>query len=257
MPLTHGTYYTNLDIYVPVSGTTLEGVPVQGTTNQQLLSYLVRSYIDIPNPCDSSDDLVQTSLLKSAPQDAMAALGPLLLSKFPLCRVFGLATAIVLGSDSAISSVAVDISNLAATRKFPLIIGAIKRYEPHGDSSIPVLKGLIGLNSGAVGIEGAVASALAKIDSRSVVPVMVTLLDSSEPEAVSRAATFFGFYTMFADSKGDLNVARNGTILGPLTNSDTKQYTPGWSGLVLPSTQYAQFWKSWWSKNRHSLNFPD
>ncbi|MDP9053709.1 MAG: hypothetical protein M3N93_05325, partial [Acidobacteriota bacterium] len=55
MPLIHGPYVRNLDIYVPVSGTTLEGGPVQGTTNQQLLSYLIKSYIDVPNPCSWDD----------------------------------------------------------------------------------------------------------------------------------------------------------------------------------------------------------
>jgi hypothetical protein len=254
-PVVHGTYVRDADIYVPVPVSGLSVEPAVGKTiNQELVAYAIQSYLATASPGGAADDLLLPSLLSLSPQDAVAAVGPLVSSASVEHRAFGLSVAIRFGSDSAISGVAADVTRLKNSAKAPLIVTAIKEYQPHGEASIAVLKQLIGLNSGAAGIEGAAAAALAKIASRSVMPVMISLLDSPESEAVLRAATFCGFYTLFADAKGNLNLAQNGSLLGPLSTTDTKAYTPSAGSLVAPS-QYAQFWKSWWSKNKQELGF--
>ena len=252
LPIIKGTYVRDADIYipVPVSGDSVQ--PVDGKTiNQQLLAYAVQAYIATTGPGGLAENLLSPSLLSASPQDAVEAVEPLLRSASVDHRVFGLSVAIRVGSDSAISSLVSDVAQLRESKKFPLIVSAIKGCPPHGEASVAVLKQLIGLNSG---LEGAAAAALAKVQSRSVMPVMISLLDSPEEEAVLRAATFCGFYALFADTKGNLNLAQNGSLTGPWSNTETKAHTPS-SRSPLTSAQYAQFWKAWWSQNRQALGF--
>jgi len=253
VPLIKGEYVTDTDVVLPVSDL-LNSSPPSGTISQQLLAYLVGWYLSVPNPTGAADGLLMLCLADSNPQDALAAITPLTSSLSMDHRVIGLAAAINLGSDRAISTLASEISSVKARSKFPLILAALKSYPPHGDTSIPVLKQLIGLNAGVAGIEGAAAAALAKIGTRSVMPVMITLLDSTDPEAQLRAASFCGFYALFADARGNLNLAQTGPIIGPFANSETKAYTPR-SDSSLGSAQYVQFWKMWWSDNKSKLGF--
>ena len=253
LPLMRGDYVTGTDVFLPVSDL-LNSSPPGGTISQQLLAYLVGWYLSVPNPMGAADDLLMPSLVDSNPRDALAAITPLISSPSMDHRLIGLSAAINLGSDSAISTLASEISSLKASSKFPLILAALKSYPPHGDTSIPVLKQLIGLNAGVAGLEGAAAAALAKIGTRSVMPVMITLLDSTDPEAQLRAASFCGFYALFADARGNLNLAQTGSIIGPFANSETKAYTPR-SASSLVSAQYVQFWKMWWSQNKSTLGF--
>ncbi|HEX5432058.1 MAG TPA: hypothetical protein VFW83_08835 [Bryobacteraceae bacterium] len=142
---------------------------------------------------------------------------------------------------------------MRSSPKFFYICRAIGLYyKPHNESSISVLKQLVDLHSSAPGLDDAVASALRKIGTKDIVPVVAELLDSQDPQAQLRAASFFGFYSLFADAKGD--VVQGNLVKGPFATADTRQYTPR-SGSSLTPSQYASFWKTWWLQNSSRLGF--
>jgi hypothetical protein len=129
-----------------------------------------------------------------------------------------------------------------------LVTGALAvRYQPHGAASIPALKQIIDQHSAVPGIDAAAGSALSKIVVRQTLPVMAELLNSSDPTAQLRAASFFSLFTLFADSSGNVS---GGGPMGPFATDQTRQYTPRANSGITPQ-QYSAFWQQWWAQNHN------
>jgi len=126
-------------------------------------------------------------------------------------------------------------------------IGAYAKDE----SWVEPLGRLLTVRRGVRGIEGAVAWSLAKIRSKAVLPFMAWLLDSKDPAVLTGVASYFGVFTLLANSTGEILPDAPD---GPFANEETRWYTPRQDRAVTPS-QYADFWKVWWSQNRVQLGF--
>jgi hypothetical protein len=151
---------------------------------------------------------------------------------------------------SAVLSSALDA--VGSSPKFYLVTDALAvSYQPHGVASIPALKKIIDRRSTAPGIDAAVGAALSKIMNKQTLPVMAELLNSRDSSAQLRAASFFGLFTLFADSTG--SVAGGGPI-GPYATEETRRFMPSAGSGITPQ-QYGQFWLQWWKKNHGLFGF--
>ena len=103
----------------------------------------------------------------------------------------------------------------------------------------------------SLGVDVAAAAALAKIRTKEVLPAMAELLDSKDPQAQLRAASFFGLFTLFADKHGNMP---EGGPRGPFCTPQTRAYMPRRDSTLTPA-EYAEFWKGWWSDNQGALDF--
>jgi len=252
-----GNIVPNQDHFLPVS-TSLPAPDPTSTISQQLLSYLVGWYQGLPQP-DSDDD---AKLLASFDpgrvdmrvinlQDLLTAAAPLTGSVVLSQHVIGLAISIRLGSGDALSSVASELGSIGLNPEFPSIAGSISYYSPYDAPGIAILASLASLHSTIAGLDNSIAVALGPVSSRTVVPIMATLLDSSDPTAQSRAASYLARYSVFADSQG--NFPSTGPI-GPFSTALTLQYTPR-TGSGLATADYVSFWKGWWTSNQAALGF--
>jgi hypothetical protein len=250
LPLAQGDY-TLADAFLPVESTTAS--TVTGTIEQQLLAILVDWYksLSLPSPID--DQRLLVSLDHGSGQNALAAAGSLATSPIPSQRVIGLAAAVRLGSDAALSTAAGEIALLERASNFARIPEALGiYYQPHGNSSITPLQQIITLRSTAPGLDAAAGAALQKIGTKAVLPVMAQLFDSSDPTAQLRADWFFGYYTLFADAHGVIPGTQE---IGPLASAATRSHMPR-ANSDITTEQYTAFWKQWWSEHRTALGFP-
>jgi hypothetical protein len=188
----------------------------------------------------------------TAPQDSLTAANSLIGSLAVADQILGLTAAIGLGSDSAVTALSASLNVVGMSPKFYLITDALAiLYQPHGAASIPVLKQIIDQHSTAPGIDAAAGTALSKIVVKQTLPVMAELLNSSDPTAQLRAASFFGFFALFSDSSGNIP---GGGPMGPFATNQTRQYTPRTNSGITPR-QYAQFLQQWWAQNHALLGF--
>ncbi|HEX5430973.1 MAG TPA: hypothetical protein VFW83_03340 [Bryobacteraceae bacterium] len=249
LPLVDGLYIQT-EFFLPVNDSAT-ATPPAGTVDQQLLAYLVRWYLSVPNPGPYEDRRLLSSLDAASRQDALAAI-PGLLSSISLAhRTVGLAAAIHLGLPDALAVLQADIPKLSSSSKLFQIIQAIQTYRPAGTSSIAPLQRLIESHAGVPGLDVAVGGVLRRIGTRAIAPAMAELLDSKDPNAQLLAATFFGTYSLFADANG--NFPDSGPV-GPFATADTRQFTPQSNSGVTPA-MYAEFWKTWWTQNYARLGF--
>ena len=182
-------------------------VAAPGTIDEQLLNYVISWYISVASPTVSDDHRLFANLQSANRQDALTAIGSIMSSVSLPHHVVGLSSAIKLGlgAESAISAVAEELTALASSSKFPDLLGAIGTYYvPNQVSSLAALEQLIELHTSVPGVDAAAASALQKLGSKAVASAMAELLDSQDQQAQLRAATFFGFYSLFADAQGNL-----------------------------------------------------
>lgn len=238
------------EIFLPLRGSRATAVP-PGTLDQQLLQYLVGWYQSLPNPTVRDDMRCLDGLQSgSTREDALAAADSLIHSVVVSSQVVGLTAAISLGSDDAVAALSASLKEIGSSPKFYLVTGALSAlYQPHGAASIPVLKGIIDQHSAAPGINAAAGAALAKIAVKQTLPAMAELLNSAGPTAQLRAASFFGLFTLFADSQGRVS---GGGPMGPFATDDTRRYMPSQDSGITPQ-QYALFWQNWWESNRARL----
>jgi hypothetical protein len=256
LPMVSGNIVPNQDHFLPVS-TSLPAPDPTSTINQQLLSYLVGWYQGLPQPDSDDDGKLLASFdpgrvgLLVSPQDLLTAAAPLTGSVVLSQHVIGLAISIGLGSDYALSSVAQELGSISLNPKFPAITGSITYRSPYDAPGIAILASLASLHSAIAGLDNSIAVALSPVSSRTVVPIMATLLDSSDPTVQRRAASYFARYSIFADQQG--NFPSTGPV-GPFSTALTLQYTPrADSGLA--TADYVSFWKGWWTSNQAALGF--
>jgi hypothetical protein len=231
----------------------LAAATFSGTIEQQLLQYVVGWYRSLPNPTVRDDMKCIDSLqsVSTVPQDALAAANLLIGSPAINAQVVGLAAAIGLGSDDAVAALSRLLGAVGSNPKLYLITNALAiGYRPHGAASIPVLKQIIDQHSAAPGIDAAAGAALSKIVVKQTLPVMAELLDSRDPAAQLRAASFFGRFTLFADGSGTVS---DGGPTGPFSTDQTRLYTPRKNSSGVTPQQYSAFWQQWWAQNHSTF----
>ncbi len=248
--------YGSTDLFLPVSAS-VDAQQFPGTLNQQLLAYLVNWYQSLAQPTPVDDVRLLASFQSWRPivQSVdrlvlLTAAAPLSGSVVVSQHLIGLVISLGLGSDAALSTVAAELGTLGSNPKFPLINETIAAY-PHDSAAIPILASLASLHSTVTGLDDSVATALARISTKAVVPVMVTILDGQYPQAQLRAAAFLATYALFADAQGNLS---GGSPDGPFATSQTRQNTPS-ANSGLTAAAYASFWKAWWASNQAALGF--
>ena len=239
---TEGGRFLPGELFLPLSESLAAATP-SGTIEQQLLQYVVGWYQSLSNPT-VRDDMKCLASLQNQPAalpDSLAAAGSLIGSLAVADQVIGLTAAIAQGSDSAVAALSTPLDMVGSSPKFYLVTGALATlYQPSGVASIPVLKQIIDQRSAAPGIDAAAGAALSKIVVKQTLPMMAELLNSSDPVAQLRATSFFGLFTLFADSNGTVS---GGGPIGPLATEIARQYTPRTDSGITP-TQYSQFWHS-------------
>lgn len=238
------------DLFLPLTSS-LAAATFPGSIEQQLLQYVVGWYQSLPNPT-VRDDMKCLAALEpgpTSPQDALAAADLLIGSPAVNSEVVGLTAAIGMGSDDAVAALSSLLGAVGSSPRLYLVTGALAiGYQPHGAASIPVLKQIIDQHSSAPGVDAAAGAALSKIVVKQTLPVMAELLNSSDPAAQLRAASFFGLFSLFADRSG---LVSGGGPSGPFATSQTRLYTPREdSGIT--AQEYSAFWQQWWAQN-HSL----
>ena len=261
LPLFDGPYNRN-DIFIPVTGS--PQIAAGGTLDQQLLAYQILAYCLLPNANSRDDSRIMASLISADPQDSVSAVAPLVSSPILEQHLVGLAVEIRLGSPDAISQLADELETLRGSPRFFLIIEGTESFPPQQTTSAVVaFQRLIALHSDVPELDLAASTSLLRIAKwaeakptglpvQAVLPAMVSLLDSKDPNAQLRAAGFLGYFALFADAAG--NIPGTG-IAGPFGTADTRQFTPRQEATTTPA-QYAQFWKVWWSQNYAKLGFP-
>lgn len=153
--------------------------------------------------------------------------------------------------ESIESPTGLELSVLRSNPRFGLILGAIGMY-PKDTSWIPLLQRLARLHTDGPGVDLAVAGALRKIGTKAVLPAMADLLDSKDPAAKLAAASFFGVFTLLADAQGEI---RDSAPIGPYATEQTRAFTPK-AGTSIAASDYARWWKIWWSANHDRLALP-
>jgi hypothetical protein len=100
-------------------------------------------------------------------------------------------------------------------------------------------------------MDSAAGSLLQRIGGKVILPIMAQLLDSPDPDAQLRTASFFASFALFADKDG--SIAGTGAA-GPFYSELARAQMPRRNSRETP-TQYAQFWKNWWRENYSKLGF--
>jgi hypothetical protein len=237
------------ELFLPLTPS-LAAATFSGSIEQQLLQYVIGWYQSLPSPT-VRDDMKCLAALQSestVPQDALAAANLLIGSPAVNAQVVGLSAAIGLGSDNAVAALSALLGAVGSSPKLYLVTSALAiGYQPHGAASVPVLKQIIDQHSAVPGIDAAAGAALSKIVVKQALPVMAELLNSSDPAAQLRAASFFGLFTLFADSSGTVS---GGGPMGPFATDQTRQYTPRKNSGITPH-EYSAFWQQWWAQNHN------
>jgi hypothetical protein len=190
---------------------------------------------------------LQSKSTASEAEASLSAANSLIGSPTVASQIMGLAAAIGLGSDDAVAALSTSLDVVGSNPKFYLIRDALAiSYVPRSVRSISVLKQVIDRHSAAPAIDAAVGAALSKLVVKETLPVMAELLNSSDPTAQLRAASFFGLFTLFADSTGTVS---GGGPMGPFASDETRLYTPRKNSGISPQ-QYSQFWLRWWAEHR-------
>lgn len=230
----------------------------QGTLNQKLLAYLMAWYATAPN--DPSRDAGLKAMFEPgrvgvqdvSRADLAAVAQGLVSSVSAPTHLMGLVVSVQIDLPGSLGAALSEVSTLQSQPNFPSLLRAIAWYS-HDPSEIPVLSQAVAQHTNIAGLDEALGAALAKfvVGQRAVVPAMATLLDSQDPNAVLRAARFFGMYAVLADAQGNVS---GGAAIGPFSTADTRHFTPR-DGDMLTPEQYSDFWKQWWAVNLLKLGF--
>lgn len=218
------------------------------STDQFILAAMVGRYQSLPNPGRLDDlDLVDLGMWK--PADALAVAGVLQSSPKKDIQVIGLAAAIHLGVDDALTALATEATLLKDSPKFYEITDALNNfYVPKGESSIPPLQTLIAARLNVPGLDVAAGTALQRVRTKKVLPAMALLLDDPDPNAQLRAAFFFVRFTRFTQADGSMPPSGPN---GPFWTPETRAHQTG----MLPTADVVSFWKTWWLTHKAQLGF--
>ena len=252
-PLAQGNYRW-ADVFLPVPAASVTGASPFGNAaiEKSVASFTLSWYESLQAPEPRDDDRLLITLRDLSAENALSAANALISSPLSHRHIIGLITAIDHGSDSAVAGLAPELDALSANQSFPALVATLaSNYRVRGPSSIQALQALAQLHSTAPGLDASVSTVLQRAaDQRSVYPVAVLLRDSRDAEAQLRASWMLGFYAMFCDKSG--NLTQPG-LLGPFADV-ARTYMPR-AGSPLSPSEYAVFWKSWWSRNKATLGF--
>jgi len=125
VPLVKGLV-TEHDFFLPNNDPSTLAPPT-GTINQQLLTSVIRWYLGLANPSGYDDGRLFNNT-EADPQDALVVLNQLISSTSLPHHAVGLAAAIQLGSDPAISAIAAELASLGSNPKLFQVLTAISQY---------------------------------------------------------------------------------------------------------------------------------
>jgi hypothetical protein len=246
------TAYSAADAFLPVANGNDTGAP-QSTMVQQVLWYQAQWYLSLAKPGNGDDMRVFNSLGSAAPADFLFADSLLLNSGLPDQVAVGIEAGLQRNSDDAVSALATYIDVAKASAKFTRLLGAFDLfYHPKGEGALPALQYLLSQHLAIPGLDSALATALARSGSKNVLPSRAEMLDSQDPQAQLRAASFFCNFAMFGDANGNIPGTQSP---GHFDSVGGRANTPKRSSMETPA-EYAQFWNAWWSTNRAALGFP-
>lgn len=249
LPLIEGPYRPQ-DAFIPVPDPAVV-FSNSGTVDQQLLAYLASWYQSLSTPAIPDDQRLYISLTRGSQPDGLVTANTLVGSILARQHTIGLAAAIRLGSEDAISRLADEVPTLQPGQNFFWVLDSLRLYQPQSGASPAPLERLISARSDIPGLDDAAGAALQKFGTKAILPGMRLLLDSKDPNAQLRAARFFGYFTLFAQTDG--SIPRTG-VVGPLATAETRNFTPRRDAAITP-LQYAEFWKSWWTDNKARFGF--
>lgn len=244
--------YSAADAFIPVTDAGIDAQAPAGTAAQRVLWYQMRWYLSLPAPNNWDDARVFASLDRADLPDSLAAANLLIDSGKADQVAVGIEAELRRNSDDAITALAKNIGLLGASAKLPRVIGGLSLfYHPKTDAALPALQNLWSQHVSVPGIDAGLATAMARIGTKNALPTMAALLDSQDPQAQLRAASFFSQFALFADSNGNLPGTH---VTGPLASFAVNANTPRRGSTETPA-EYAQFWKAWWADHREALGF--
>jgi len=221
------------------------------TISRTVLAAVVNWYMGLPSPTFSDALQFLSHIDPKNSEDALAVANTLTASPSKGHHITGLIMGLRLNSDEAVSRLAEDAASLRDDGLFPFLVKTLKsNYQPNGESSIRPLEKLIAAHSKAPGLDEAAGSALQKIGTKAVLPVMLQLFESEDQTAWLRAGWFFAYFALFANADG---VIPGTGVIGPYAQG-TRAYMPSQDSTKKPE-EYAAFWKTWWERNKASLGF--
>jgi hypothetical protein len=239
------------DLYLPMTGPPGRVVAI-GALDDVLLAYEVRWFQSLADP---DYRLVDEELISSfehrnsespTQQQALAAIAPLIESPVAWQHAAGLMVALRIDSADAMSMVVNELSALRSDPRFPEIVFAIGAYPIAGKKDarwLAPLRRLLALHADVPGLDAAAAGALYRIGTKDTLPMIAELLESKDQTAQTIAVKTLGLYT-------------GSGAFGPLATEQTLRFTPGMQRPPLTTSEYVDFWKAWWSRNRANLGFP-
>ncbi len=234
--------YQSRDLFLPVPDIS----PPDGTLEQQLVIYQVRWYESLQQPGMDDDLTFLTAFYRVKPEEVPIYVKPLIDSRFPAQHAIGLTASLRYGSTDALNMFIDDIPSLPKDRRFGDILMAIGVFPHNNPEWIEPLQRMIALHRNVPGVEAAASGALMKLGSRDMLPTVIAMLDSNDPNVVLGAARYLANFARFADKNG--NIQDSGSN-GPLFTQDTDTYRP----LInprFPVDEYRNFWKTWWTQNK-------
>jgi hypothetical protein len=246
-----GGGYNATDAFLPVTPAALEP-PATGTAAQQLLWFQTQWYLSLPKPGNGDDLRVLLSLGTADSADSLAAARLLIASGSPDHVAIGIEVAFRCDSTDAFSLLAANLDLLQRSPKLPRVLGDLPlARRPASEADLPPILSIQARHLTTPGLDSALAGALAHIGTRDAVAALAQLLDSPDPQAQLRAASFFADYALFADAAGNRSTTQ---VAGPFDSVEVRAYAPRQGSGISP-VEYAQFWKGWWTANRTALGF--
>jgi hypothetical protein len=243
--VTHSALGLFLPLPVPSSN-----APQPAEIDSLLFAYQVRWIQSIEGPLNLQDeDRLYAAFgpwLKARPnQDhVLAAIAPLLASPLPRQHAMGLVIALQAESADALTQVVDEIATLRSNPRFSEIVFAIGASPPNGVPGskspqwIAPIRRLIALHLDIAGLDASAAAVLYRVGTPETWPLIVSLLDSKDPNAQMIAVRTIAI-----------------RLPAAMATDETHRHTPGTVGPPITTGQYVEFWKTWWSQNRASLGF--
>jgi len=222
--------------------------PQPADIDSLLFSYQVRWIQSLDGPPNFQDDDRLYSAFgpsyRARPnqEHVLAAIAPLLASPSPWQRAIGLVIALRAESADAMTQVVNELPTLRSNPRLSEIVFAIGAFPVNGapgsksPSWIAPLRLLLALHADVAGIDAAAAGALYRIGTPETWPLIVSLLDSKDPNAQMIAVRTIAF-----------------RVPAAMATEETHRFRPGTLGPPLTTGQYVEFWKTWWTQNRASL----
>ena len=224
--------------------------PQPAEVDSLLFAYQVRWIQSLEGPLNLQDEdrlyaAFSVSWKARPNQDhVLAAIAPLLASPLPRQHAMGLVIALQAESVDALTQVVDEIATLRSNPRFSEIVFTIGASPPNGvpGSKSPrwmaPIRRLLALHLDIPGLDASAAAVLYRIGTPETWPLIVSLLDSKDPNAQMIAVRTIAI-----------------RLPAAMATDETHRYTPGTVGPPITTGQYAQFWKTWWTQNRASLGF--